>query len=68
LPKDKHTLEEELRKKGIRVGDDVFLSPERLQTPLNVALGVSPLFLLGPRMLANISLGKRKIVSVCTIS
>jgi hypothetical protein len=50
------------------VGDDFSLSPEKLQTPLSVALGISPLFLLGNRLLANVSLGKPKIVEVSVAS
>jgi hypothetical protein len=64
LPKDKTSLEAELRSSGIVVGDHFSFSPEKLQTPLNVALGISPLFLLAPRWLANISIGKPKIVDV----
>lgn len=48
--------------------DDFPLSPEKLQTPLNVVLGISPLFLLGGRQLANLSMGKPKLLQVRTAS
>jgi hypothetical protein len=60
------SLELELRGKGITIDDDFSLSPEKLQTPLNVALAISPLFLLGTRQLANLSMGKPKLLYVCT--
>jgi hypothetical protein len=62
------SLEQELRGKGITIDDDFSLSPEKLQTPLNVALAISPLFLLGTRQLANLSMGKPKLLYVCTNS
>lgn len=55
---------EELQAQGITMGEDLAISPERLQTPLSVALGASPLFLLGPRLLANVSIGKSRILEV----
>jgi hypothetical protein len=64
LPKDTATLEAELRHSGIDVGDGFSFSPEKLQTPLNVALSISPLFLLAPWQLANVSIGKPKIIDV----
>ena len=64
LPKDKHSLEAELRKNGILVGAGNSFSPEKLQTPLNVALAISPLFLLSTHLLANMSVGKAKILEV----
>ena len=39
-------------------------SPEKLQTPLNVVLTISPLFLLSTHLLANVSVGKAKILEV----
>jgi hypothetical protein len=68
LPKDIPSLEKELRGKGITMDDDLSLSPEKLQTPLNVALSISPLFLLGARQLAILSMGKLKLLYVCTNS
>lgn len=50
------------------IEDDFSLSLEKLQTPLNVALAISPLFLLGTRQLANLSMGKPKLLYVCTIT
>jgi hypothetical protein len=64
LPKDKTSLEAELRSSGIVVGDNFSFSLEKLQTPLNVALGISPLFLLVPWGLVNVSIGKPKIIDV----
>lgn len=64
LPKDRHSLEAELRKSGISVGASDSFSPEKLQTPLNVALAISPLFLLSTHLLANVSVGKAKILEV----
>jgi hypothetical protein len=64
LPKDKNSLVEQLQAQGIIMEEDFSISPERLQTPLSVALGASPLFLLAPRLLANVSLGKPKILEV----
>lgn len=64
MPNNAATLEAELRHSGIDVGDGFSFSPEKLQTPLNVALGISPLFLLAPRWLANVSIGKPKIIDV----
>ena len=55
---------EELQAQGIIMEEDFSFSPEKLQTPLSVVLGASPLFLLAPRLLANISLGKLKILEV----
>ena len=63
MPKNQVALEEELRSSSAAVGRFSF-SPEKLQTPLNVALGISPLFLLAPRWLANVSIGKPKIIDV----
>lgn len=63
MPKNQVALEEELRRNSAVVGRFSF-SPEKLQTPLNVALGISPLFLLAPRWLANVSIGKPKIIDV----
>jgi hypothetical protein len=64
-------LEDELWKYGISVGDGFSISPKRLQTPLNVALGISPLLLLGSHLLANVSIGKLQIIEVlnatCTL-
>jgi hypothetical protein len=54
----------ELQGQGITMGEDISLSPEKLQTPLSVALAASPLFLLGPRLLANVSIGKPRILEV----
>lgn len=68
MPKDKASLEAELFRSGIVVGQEFSFAPEKLQTPLNVALGISPLFLLGTRWLANISIGKPKIIAVRVIT
>lgn len=68
MPKDKATLEAELLQSGIVVGEDFSFAPEKLQTPLNVALGISPLFLLGTRWLANVSIGKPRIIDVSIIT
>jgi hypothetical protein len=62
LPKDKCSLQEELRGGGFSAEEDFSFYSEQLQTPLSVALGISPLFLLGNRMLASICMGKPKIV------
>jgi hypothetical protein len=64
LPKDKHLLEAELRKIGILVGAGNLFSPEKIQTPLNMVLAISPLFLLSTHLLANVSVGKAKILEV----
>ena len=68
MPKDMQSLGEELRRKGISMDNDFSLSPEKLQTPLNVALAISPLFLLGSRQLANLSMGKPRLLHVCACS
>jgi hypothetical protein len=47
LPNDKAILKPEFLQGGIAVREDFSFAPEKLQTPLNVALGISPLFLLG---------------------
>jgi hypothetical protein len=44
--------------------DETLLSLEMFQTPLNVALAASPLFLLTNRTLAGLSLGKEKVFEV----
>jgi hypothetical protein len=64
LPKDRRSLQEELRDGGLSTEEDLSFYSEQLQTPLSVALGISPLFLLGNRMLSNISMGKPKILEV----
>ena len=56
----------ELARNGVLVGSGVSISPERLQTPLNVALGIPPFFLLGSYLLANVSIGKPRLVEVFT--
>jgi hypothetical protein len=55
----------ELHSSGIVIGEGFSFSPEKLQTPLNMVLGLSPLFLLGNRWLSNVSIGKPKIIDVC---
>jgi hypothetical protein len=39
-------------------------SPVQLQTPLNVALMVSPIFLLGNRLLPQVNVGKPLLLAV----
>jgi hypothetical protein len=47
--------------------EDFSILPEKLQTPLSIALGASPLFLLAPCLLVNISLEKPKILEAGNI-
>ena len=63
MPKNQVALEEELCSSSVVVGHFSF-SLEKLQTPLNMALGISPLFLLAPQWLVNVSIGKPKIIDV----
>jgi hypothetical protein len=58
LPKVRRSLEDELQKYSISVGDGFSISPKQLQTPLNMALGISPSLLLGSHLLANVSIIK----------
>jgi hypothetical protein len=55
-------LKEALQRGGFLAMEDLSFYSEQVQTPLSVALGISPLFLLGNRMLASICMGKLKIV------
>ena len=45
-------------------GEAFGISPEMLQNPLVIALGVSPLFLLVNRPLTNLAVGKKRVFEV----
>ena len=57
-------MQAELKKNGILVDPGVSLSPENLQTLLDVVLAISPIFLLGSHPLVTVSIGKTKILEV----
>lgn len=48
----------------VSVHEGFDIAPEMLQTPLVVALAISPIFLLVNRSLINVSFGKKKIFEV----
>ena len=52
---------------GVQIDPSHAFSLEMMQTPLNVALAASPLFLLTNRMLGGVSLGKPNVLEVWQI-